>query len=277
MKRLVIVLVLLCLSLIICQAQDLSVIRNGQNYLLVRSQKNQQTKVDSTQLKKLTIITISTEFIPISTIKTEVKNLAILNRLIVNNYDLIRSGNILTSDSVINKYNITKFWLKERSRRTYVVKEENDLIDCKMLQNSKSTIFNFEFILLLLSLVFIIYLDFSNLKIKKHFENIMILSFFAALLISYPYVGLIANIVVSLIMTGVLLLLILNSLIHVKTPFRLSLITTYSVLSGFIQHDLIFFLVTFMIGYLAITVCWFIKLKRGSTVISDQATELKKN
>ncbi|MFZ2310872.1 MAG: hypothetical protein WAW11_05005 [Patescibacteria group bacterium] len=266
MKKLVTILVLLCLSLIICQAQDLSVIRNGENYLLVKSQKSQQTKVDSTQLKKLTIITISTEFIPISTIKTGVKNLAILNRLIVNNYDLIKGGNILTTDSVINKYNITKFWLKERSRRTYVVKEENDLIDCKMPRNSKSIIFNFEFILLLLSLIFIIYLDFSELKIKKHFENIVIISFFAALLISYPYVGLIANIVVSLIMTGVLLMLVLPALIHVKTPTRMSMIITYSVLSGFIQHDVIFSAATFAIGCFTIVVCWLIKSKNTQKI-----------
>lgn len=273
MKKAAIILLLLLSGLFFGQAQNLSVIKDGTNYLLVRSQKSEQTKVDSTQLKKLTITTISTEFIPVSSIQTEVKNLAILNRLIVNNYDLIKKGEILKIDSVINIYSTSKPWLKERIHRIYIVKQENDLIDCKLQQNSKSIIFNFEFLLLLLSLIFIVYLDFSNLKIKKYFENIMITSFFFALLISYPYSGVIENIVISLIMTGILLLIVLNVFINVKAPFRLSVIITYAVLVGFIQHSIVFTLMTFAIGYLTIIILWLTKQKRKPSITIESTSK----
>jgi hypothetical protein len=269
MKKLAIILVLLGLSLTICWAQDLSVIKNGQSYLLVKSQKNQQTKVDSTQLKKLTITTISTEFIPISSIQTEVNNLAILNKLIVNNYSLIKEGNILITDSVINNYNIAKPWLKERIRRIYNVKQEADIIYCDLQRDSKSTIFNFEFLLLLASLIFIIALNYTNLKaLKDYWSHIMIASFLLIIFISYPHPELLANIMNSIFMT-IMLLLFFHILGKMDAPIKLAIIATYSIMSGYMQHDKLFGLLTMTIGCLTIVVGWLIKLKRKSTTISN--------
>lgn len=273
MKKLAIILVLLCLSFIICQAQDLSVVKNGQNYLLVRSQKNEQTKIDSTQLKKLTIITISTNFIPVSSIQTNVHNLAILNKLIVNNYNLIKEGNILVTDSVINNYSFSKPWSKERVRKIYNVKQEADIIYCDLQRNSKSIIFNFEFLLLLASLIFIIALNYTNLKaLKDYWSHIMIASFLLIIFISSPYPELLANIMNSLFMT-IMLLLLFYILGKMDTPIKLAVIATYSIMSGYMQHDKLFGLLTIAIGCSTIVVGWLIKLKRKSAKISSQATE----
>lgn len=273
MKKLVIALVLLCLSLIICQAQDLSVIRDGENYLLVRSQKNEQTKVDSTQLKKLTIITISTEFIPISRVKTVVDNLVILNKLIANNYDLIKEKSPLITDSVINNYNIYKPWLKERVRRIYNVKQEAGIIYCLLQQDSKSLMFNSEFLLLLISLIFIIGLDYTDLKsIKKYWSGIMIASFLLIILISSPYPEFITNIVNSVFMT-MLLLLVLHIMDKMGMPAKVSVIATYSLMSGYMQHDKLFGLLTIGVGCLTLAVGWLIKSKGDFTVILSQVTD----
>jgi hypothetical protein len=272
MKRLAIILVLLGLSLTICQAQDLSVIKNGQNYLLVRSQKNQQIKVDSTQLKKLTITTISTEFIPVSSIQTVIKNLTILNKLIVNNYGLIKERNILVTDSVINTYNIAKPWLKEKARRIYNVKQEADIIYCNLERDSKSTIFNFEFLLLLVSLIFIIGIDYTNLKIfKDRWVDIMLVSFLLIIFISSPYPEFLANIMNSIFMTF-MLLLVFHILGKMDVPIKLAVIATYSIMSGYMQHDKLFGLLTIAIGCLTIVIGWLIKSRVNSNVISNQET-----
>lgn len=272
MKKLAIILVLLGLSLTISWAQDLSVIKNGPNYLLVRSQKNQQTKVDSTQLKKLTVTTISTEFIPVASIQTSVNNLVILNKLIVNNYSLIKERNILITDSVINNYSTSKPWLKERARRIYNVRQEADIIYCDLQRNSKSIIFNFEFLLLLASLIFIIGLNYTNRKaLNDYWSHIMIASFLLIIFISAPYPELITNIANSVFMT-IMLLLAFHIMGKMDIPIKLAIIATYSILSGYMQHDKLFWLLTVVIGCLTIAVGWLVKSKRSSTIISNQAT-----
>jgi hypothetical protein len=275
MKKLVIILTLLCLSLIICQAQDLSIIQNGQNYLLVRSQKNQQTKVDSTQLKKLTIITISNEFIPVSSVQTTVKNLVVLNKLIVNNYELVKERNILVTDSVINNYNISKPWLKERIRRIYNVKQEADVIYCDLSRDSKSMRFNFEFLLLLISLILIISTDYTNLKaLKNRWLDIMFASFLLIIFISSPYPELLANLINSIFMT-LMFLLVFHILGKMGVPIKIAIIATYSLMSGYMQHDKLFGLLTIAIGCLTIIIGWLIKSKRKSAVILNEVADLE--
>jgi ABC-type maltose transport system permease subunit len=99
----------------------------------------------------------------------------------------------------------------------------------------------------------------------------MLVSFLLIIFISSPYPEFLANIMNSIFMTF-MLLLVFHILGKMDVPIKLAVIATYSIMSGYMQHDKLFGLLTIAIGCLTIVIGWLIKSRVNSNVISNQET-----
>lgn len=245
------------------QSQELSVIKDGSNYLLVKNQRSESTIVDTTQNKVLTIITISNDLIPVCHIKSDFNNTKIIHNLVADNYRMITDDKGFIRDSVINSYNVFKPWLKTSIIKTYTIRYETGVIYCHLEQSPAKTYYNFEYLLLVLTLMFIIYLDYSTLKkLKKHSGLIAIIGIFAAVIISGQYVDIIRNIAQALFMTT-MFLLGFYLILKMGSSYIWGMIASYSIFSGYILHNKHFSILCFLVACLTmIVIMLLIKFKK---------------
>jgi ABC-type maltose transport system permease subunit len=70
-------------------------------------------------------------------------------------------------------------------------------------------------------------------------------------------------------------LLVFHILGKMGVPIKIAIIATYSLMSGYMQHDKLFGLLTIAIGCLTIIIGWLIKSKRKSAVILNEVADLE--
>lgn len=268
MKKLAIILVLLCLGLMICQAQDLSVIKNGQNYLLVKAQKSTKVWVDSTQRQILTVITVENNKIVIDTIKSDnYSDLKSLETMIIRNYDELKINRSVIIDSSNNSYHLKTIWKKERIKKSFTISRHNNVITVKVDKQKNSIWPNLEYFLLLSLIIYLLYVKLNNKKNENQIEVIMTIGLMIITAIARPSNSLEGNIL-SIIMIPLMLNLIIFSVIkYIGATTDLAIIPTLSIFAGYLSKSLNFIWLTVIISVLAISIICLIRNRKKAKAI----------
>lgn len=270
MKRLVTILVLLCLSLIICQAQDLSVIKNGSNYLLVKSQKSSKVWVDSTQLQVLTVTTVENNKIVIDTIKSDkYSNIKSLETMIIRNYDELKMKKSVAIDSSNNVYSLKKIWQKERVKKHFTLSRNRNVITVKVSGEKNSIWPNLEYFLLLSLLFYLLYIKLNHKKTEARIEIIMTCGLMIITAIAWPSNSIEGNIL-SIIMIPLMLNLIIFSVLrYIGATTDLAIALALSLFAGYLSRSFDLALITTGLSFLAILIICRIRDRKKVRAIAE--------
>lgn len=215
----------------------------------------EEWKIDSNQVKNLTIL-VSKEhsLIPLSHIKSNFRNIEIIDKLIKDNYDGLKKGEEIREDSIIIRSHAQRPWAKELVQKTYLLKKEGEEIYCLLQQRPPLTLINTEFFVLLFSLIFIIFLSYKNQRDpKKNWLTIALVSMLAASFIANLYIGIIDALGRSLLETTCAFVLI-KMFEKLKFPLKLNLILIYSLAAWHLNDGKMFFVIIFVLGWITVLI-----------------------
>jgi|GEM_PF-2784337 len=261
MKKVVIIVVLLLMRLTVCWAQDLSVIKKGGNYLLVKNQKSTKVWVDSTQLQILTVTTIENNKIVIDTVKSDgYSDLKSLETMITRNYDELKINQSVVIDSSNNFYSLKTIWQKERIQKSFTISRHNNVITVKVNHQKNSIWPNLEYFLLLSLIIYLLYVKLNNKKNDNKIEVIMTMGLMIITTIAWPSNSIEGNIL-SIIMIPLMFNLIVFSVVrYIGTAINLAMVISLSIFAGYLSKSSGFIWLTAGISFLAmLLINWKIK------------------